>query len=209
MRLWYRKRGLDSAPDIPLVQVEYYFPEIDDPRLISAAIAHFRHKFDLVTNESVEELEQYCNGNSGVYHIVGKETIVAARDVIEKRLVFEAFEVTLGMNKEDAELEIGTGSQNDVYAWVSACPNEIRPEREGVVRAETLYGFNIMGHCENLPESRRSKHKTGCYLHSMSANNVGVGSWAFIMGLPFLTKAMKGWFENLHTFLRENKDMLE
>ena len=128
MRLWYRKRGLDSAPDIPLVQVEYYFPEIDDPRLISIAIAHFRHKFDLVTNESVEELEQYRNGNSGVYHIVGKETIVAARDVIEKRLVFEALEATLGMNKEEAELEVGTGSRNDVYAWVSACPNEIRPE---------------------------------------------------------------------------------
>lgn len=72
MRLWYRKKGLDSAPEVPLTQTEYYFPDIEDPALINAAIVHFRKEFDLVSNETIEELTEFRNDNTSVMHIVGK-----------------------------------------------------------------------------------------------------------------------------------------
>lgn len=34
IRIWTRSKGLPMAPVFPLIQVEYYFPEIDDPRII-------------------------------------------------------------------------------------------------------------------------------------------------------------------------------
>lgn len=88
MRLWSRTHGIDSAPAIPLVQVEFYFPEIDDPRIIMAAINDFRDQFDLKGNEILEELTQFKNHNTRCFYIIGKKTVVAPRDILEKRLFF-------------------------------------------------------------------------------------------------------------------------
>ena len=84
-------------------------------------------------------------------------------------------------------IELGDGSGDDVYAWISSAPNDIKPASEGgsVVRSERLYGFNLVGRCQNLPQSRRGNGK-GCYFHDFFANDVKLGAWAMRMALPFV-----------------------
>lgn len=42
IKIWIRQQGINSAPDLPLIQVEYYFPEVDDIKIIQAALLDFR-----------------------------------------------------------------------------------------------------------------------------------------------------------------------
>lgn len=52
------------------------------------------------------------------------------------------------MDEEEAAIEMGTGSPDDCYAWLSSAPNDLVPEAEGnIVRSERLYGFNLVGRC--------------------------------------------------------------
>ena len=189
--IWSRTQGIESAPSIPLVQVEFYFPEIDDPRIIMAAINDFRGQFDLKGNEMVEELKQFRNQNTVVFHIVGKKTVVAPRDQLEKRLFFTSKKAVEGLNETEGMLEIGDGSPDDYYAWISSTPNDIKPSSEGgsIVRSERLVGFNLVDRCENLPNSRRGNRR-GCYFHDFFANDVKLGAWAMRMALPFAQTAI-------------------
>ena len=72
-----------------------------------------------------------------------------------------------------------------------------------------LYGFNKIGRISNLPEQRRGGNSTGCYLHDFQIQDLKINSWAYRMGLPFMVTGMKAWFENLHRFIVDNKEMLE
>lgn len=165
IRIWTRTRGLQSAPDLPLIQVEYYFPDIEDPRILQAAILNFRHRFDINDKESVEEVEAFGNGNTVVHHMVGKPIVIAARDSVEKRLFFKAAEALTNMNENEMINELGSGDTDDFYAWVTDVPEKAHPPPEGVVRIERLYGFNMISRIMNLPEVRRGQHTKGCYFH--------------------------------------------
>lgn len=190
LRVWSRTRGLDFNSGLPLVQLEFYFPEIDDPRIIVAACNDFREEFDMKGNEQITELSQYRNDNTRVYHIVGKKTVVAPRECSEKRLFFQAKRAVQDLNETEALIELGEGSSDDVYAWISSPPNEICPEvAKGAVRAERIFGFNKIGRCKDLPSSRRGNGK-GCYIHDMFANDVKLGSWAMRMALPFMKTSL-------------------
>lgn len=39
------------------------------------------------------------------------------------------------MNKDEVLTEMGEGDSNDIYAWVSSCPNDLCKEQDDVVRA--------------------------------------------------------------------------
>ena len=41
---------------MPLVQLEYYFPDVDDPRILMTAMVDFRHEFDMKSNVKLQEL---------------------------------------------------------------------------------------------------------------------------------------------------------
>ena len=99
-RMWARVQGIDAEPSIPLVQQEFHFPEIDDPRVILAALHDFRHQFDAEGNQSLDELVQFRNQNTVAYHIVGHRTIVSARDVIEKHFFFQASKAVEDLDSE-------------------------------------------------------------------------------------------------------------
>lgn len=73
---------------MPIIQLEYYFPDIDDPRILMTAMVDFRHEFDMKSNEKLEKLAQFRNSNTVCHYIVGKKTVVAPRDCIEKRIFF-------------------------------------------------------------------------------------------------------------------------
>lgn len=80
---------------MPLVQVEYYFPDVEDPRIIMAAVLHYRHIFDKSAPSKVSYLNEHKTDNTIVQHIVWKKQgMVAARDLVEKRFLFEASEAT-------------------------------------------------------------------------------------------------------------------
>ena len=75
---------------MPLVQVEYYFPNVEDPRILMTAMTDFRHEFDMWGNKMIEEMKQYRNSNTVCTHIISKKTVVAPREYIEKRIFFQA-----------------------------------------------------------------------------------------------------------------------
>lgn len=52
------------------------------------AMVDFRHEFDMKGNTKLEELLNYRNSNTVCTHIIGKKTVVAPRDCIEKRIFF-------------------------------------------------------------------------------------------------------------------------
>jgi hypothetical protein len=46
MRIWLRSEGLSYNSDLPVMQVETYFPDVEDPAIIFAALLH-RKKFEV------------------------------------------------------------------------------------------------------------------------------------------------------------------
>lgn len=72
-----------------------------------------------------------------------------------------------------------------------------------------MYGFNKIGRIADLPAHRRGNHTTGCYFHDFFVNDVKLGAWIAKMALPFMTQVVPTWFEELHTFVKANKKMLE
>lgn len=48
---------------MPISRAEHYFPDIDDPRIIFAAIQDFKHEWDDKISK-IEKLEEFRNKNS-------------------------------------------------------------------------------------------------------------------------------------------------
>ena len=120
MKVRVREEGIEAAPDIPFVQVEYVFPEIDDPQIIMEAVLHYRHVFDENAAERIEYLDELGKfaENMVVQHVTWKQNLV-----VEKRVYF--------------------GDENTAYSWVSSVPDELAPvPAEGVVRSHRLIGFH-------------------------------------------------------------------
>ena len=60
------------------------------------------------------------------------------------------------MTKDEAKSELGEGSLEDIYVWISALPDSACPEvHPNSVRAERLYGYDIVGPVYSLPVNRR------------------------------------------------------
>lgn len=112
------------------------------------------------------------------------------------------------MGPLEAAAELGNGSPDDCYAWLSSTPNDLLPEVDNIVRSERLYGFNLVGRCKDLPISRRPADQRGCYVHNLFANDVKVGSWAMRLALPFMTNALQAWFDELTVYIEQNKERI-
>ena len=52
------------------------------------AMVDFRHEFDIKGNVKLQELIKYRNSNTVCHHVIGKKTVVAPRDCVEKRIFF-------------------------------------------------------------------------------------------------------------------------
>lgn len=209
IRIWTRKVGLPSAAHLPLFQVEYYFPHIDDPRILQATILDFRDRFDTDQKERIERLPTLENNNTAVHHIVCAATLVAARDSVEKRFYFHASDALENLTDEERAAELRNGSVDDFYAWCTDIPEELHMPPSGVVRIERKYGFNMIGRIADLPQKRRGNHTTGCYFHNMTCMDLKINSWAYAMGVPFMIKGLGQWFKNMDKFAVANHEMLQ
>ena len=56
-RLWTKKEGLTTAPHVPAIQFDYFFPDVEDPRVILATLLHYRHLIDNKTTSSITNLD--------------------------------------------------------------------------------------------------------------------------------------------------------
>lgn len=59
-RAWTRWKGTKAVPNFPIVRLEHYFPEIDDPQIIQLAMNEFSHEFDKDALK-ITKLEEYCS----------------------------------------------------------------------------------------------------------------------------------------------------
>ena len=51
--------------DLPIARAEFYFPDIEDPRILKAAMNEFKKNWD-TKSEVIEELKQFSNKNTMV-----------------------------------------------------------------------------------------------------------------------------------------------
>lgn len=101
--------------------------------------------------------------------------VITPRDVLEKSFFFNASQAIAGLSDQELQIEMGMGTQEDFYCWVSSAPDEFCKPTSARVRSCRLLGFNMVGKCENLPEHRRKS--SGCYLHNLIANDIKIGFW--------------------------------
>lgn len=57
--------------DLPIARVEFYFPQIEDPRILKAAMNEFKSEWD-TKSEVIEELKEFSNKNTMVQRTVRK-----------------------------------------------------------------------------------------------------------------------------------------
>ena len=98
---------MPSAAHLPLFQVEYYFPDIDDPRILKATLLDFRDRFDTDKKERIERLPALENANTSVHHILcTSNAFVSARDSVEKRFFFLAADALEYLTDEERAAEL-------------------------------------------------------------------------------------------------------
>ena len=71
LKVWYRWKGTEMNRDLPIARAEFYFPNIEDPLILKAALTEFKNEWD-TKSESIEELKQFSNKNLIVQRTVRK-----------------------------------------------------------------------------------------------------------------------------------------
>lgn len=67
---------------------------MEDPRIIMAAVLHYRHVFDQSAPSKVNYLHEHNCDDTNVHHVIWKKQGIAApRDLVEKRFFFQASQV--------------------------------------------------------------------------------------------------------------------
>ena len=70
-KTYIRYRGFDFSPELPILWDTYRFRNIDDIRLVVAALMDFRYIWDN-DKKQVSELHSYRNTNTIVNYILGE-----------------------------------------------------------------------------------------------------------------------------------------
>lgn len=212
IKIWVNYKGIPTAPDWPIVQAESYFPDIDDPRILLAAILWFREEFDSEDKTVCEVLPQFSNDNTMVRRFVSKASMMAsARESVEKFCYFKTSRALDGLPEAIAIEELSTGALEDIYILNSAVPLQTSPVQDkNHVRIDRMFGFATIGWRENLPMNRRGKRPKGLYLHDLFATDVKIGgSWVLKMALPIMQNSMKAWTDNFRNYVKKNLSKLE
>lgn len=158
-KVWSRDEGFEVAPDLPVLQSEHYFRDMDDPLELIVASEDDRFIWD-PNYESYEFLPEFQQENTLCVRTVIALKIAfleSRRDFIEKRTKFTAPQA----NSDGL----------DHYLWVGSLPDELFPNKdEAVLRCHKIFGFYKVGRISDLPPDRRGDGK-GIYLQSMTLIN--------------------------------------
>jgi len=149
--VWTRWEGTKAAPSLPISRAEHYFPDIDDPRIILAALIDFNHEWD-DNVEKVVKLEEFRNTNTDCGLIEFKKVIgTSPREYLDKKFFFRTADALEQV--EDTETEIGDGDPSDIYMWTTSAPDELHPTSQNTVRADSILGIMKIGKLgnRNLP----------------------------------------------------------
>lgn len=62
IRVWTRWNGTKALPSMPMIRVEHYFPDVDDPMIVHLAMNEYRHEWDseALTITDMEEYSNHC-----------------------------------------------------------------------------------------------------------------------------------------------------
>lgn len=191
IRIWSCEDGLPFNPDLPLLQVEMYFPDVDDPAIILEALFE-RRKYDVEMNQVIKDLPRHSSKQVRAYYNLSKRTIVAPREFCTKKIYFELSQAVRHLDDETRDRIVGDGDEDDIYAWITSLPDSaVGRVADGAERCESHYCFERYGYMKNLPAGRRKEK--GCYMRAMAYVDFKVGWLLMKLGRPFV-------FSNLHAF---------
>lgn len=140
--------------DVQMVRAEYYFPTINDPKLIFDCIQTRRAEWDF--NCQIDNIQRLNNGNTQVDRLLYPCVPgTKAREFIDKKIFF-----TCG----DHGLEGPNGEgKDDIYMWTTSIPSDVCkidfPFKKQNERAECLIGIMKISKNTNSP---------GCKVHIIS-----------------------------------------
>ena len=87
-RVWTRAQGSEVNKAIPLARAEVYLPDVEDPRIIEAAVNRFRMDWDSNFSK-YETLPEHAAPNSDVVVLASHDHyLIKAREFVDYRILF-------------------------------------------------------------------------------------------------------------------------
>lgn len=211
VRVWTRSSGIDVNPDIPVARVDHFFPDVDDPRLILCALNDYRADWDGENYTTLDTLSEYTNANTQVQRLVSKgKFAIAGREFYDKKVFFSVRQAVLGLSGAERAKETKSCDLDDFYMLVTSVPDELVPPAPSqVVRADTIFGFYVIGKCANLPDNRKpSRSSRGCYIHGMQQADMKLNAWACRQLVGYTAGTMETWGEAIRNYIADNTEKL-
>ena len=110
---------------------------------------------------------------------MGERQIISPRDSLEKSFFFTAGQAISELTHNEASQELGDGTVEDIYIWASSCPDEVRPNDDGIVRSFRPVGFLKIG-CDS----------EGVYIHQHCVYDIQINLWTYKLVLPLAITQM-------------------
>lgn len=208
LKVWTNTKLPTKASSIPILRVEHYFPDVDDPMLIFLAMNEYRQEWDSEA-ASITDFVELANQNTYCKQIVLKPVLKSySRELLEKRFFFQS-QRALDMS-ENAQEELGTGFADDVYEYLTSMPDNVMEKNKNYVRADTPLGMNRIGRMTNRPPktSNAMPENRGCYTCFVSQNDMKTGQAAFKLILPVIHIGIESWGKSFRNYLTKNMDRL-
>lgn len=60
VKVWTRWKGTKSSPNMPMLKIEHYFPNIDDPQIVHLAMNEYRNEWD-IDAKTITNLPEFSN----------------------------------------------------------------------------------------------------------------------------------------------------
>lgn len=177
--IWIKWTGSSIEPDYPIIRAEHFFPNVDDPRIIAACVNEFKNEWDQSAT-SWDELTEFRTKNCFVVSIKQKSILkTTPREMFDKKIMFKAQDALDECDDQEKEKELGLGSPEDMYLWVSECADELLEMSPDLVRINTILGISVIGTMKNkpAPTSPNQPENRGVFMHCVSQTDVKAGKW--------------------------------
>jgi len=173
IKVWTRYQGTEMNPSIPCLKVEHYFPNVKDPEEVLKAYNEQRPIWDR-SMDVCEELPEFKNENTIVHRLVNRSVFgMSKREFIDKKIFFRR--------------------GNELYVWVSFCPDDSYECKPPHIRSYSIMGFNKIG---VLPSG-------GCYLHCISQTDLKVPNWLLNSIISLIPAQMIDWGNMCRKYIDE------
>lgn len=206
--MWTRSTGTNANPNMPMIRIEHYFPDVDDPLIVHLALNEYRHEWDN-ESKSITDMKEISNHCTYSKDIVLKPVFkTKSRQYVEKRFFFQCKEA-LEMSKNPHK-ELGNGFEDDIYFWCSSLPSGFREVDPSNVLVDQMFDINIIGKMANMPPktSDDMPENRGVYMSTIIQNDMKIGIWSLKLLAPVIHINLESWGKSFREYLDQNLEKL-